>query len=118
MYVAAKFVTRGNATHRGDDPVADYESANVATLALSNKFLDQHILLRKLHRLDNCLGNFNRFSENDTDALGAFEEFDDNGSATDSFNRRQHVLSIANESRFRNTDIVATENLGRSKFVP
>ena len=55
MDVGAELVALRGATHRPDHAVADDECTDVATLRLGDELLDQHVLFRRLERLDDRL---------------------------------------------------------------
>ena len=88
-----------DAPHRRDDAVADDEGADVAAAALLDEALDQHVLLRRVQRLDDRLGDLDLGREDDADALRALEQLDHDRGAADALDRRAHVGAVAHERR-------------------
>ena len=76
-----------------------------------DELLDQHVLLRRVQRLDDRLGDLDLGREDDADALRALEQLDDDGRAADPLDRRAHVGAVAHERRRRHADVVAREDL-------
>ncbi len=117
MDVAAELVTLRGAAHRRDDAVADDEGTDVASLALGDELLDQHVLASALHRLDDRLGHLVVGREDHADALGALEQLDHDRRAADAVDGRQHVLPVADERRARHADVVARQDLDGAQLV-
>ncbi len=117
VHVAAELLPLGDATHGGDHPIAHDEGAHVAALALGDELLHQHVLPRALERLDDGGGHVAAVGEDDADALGAFEELDDDGRAAHPFDGRPHVGAITHERRAGDADLVAAEDLQAAQLV-
>ena len=107
MHVGTELVALGDAPHGGDDTVPDHQGADVATLALGDEALDEHVLLGALECLDDRLGDARIGCEDDPDALRALEQLDHDRRATDPLDRRQHIGPVAGERGGRHTDVVS-----------
>ncbi len=105
--VGAELLPLGDAAHGGDDAVADDEGADVASLALGDKLLDEHVLAGGLERLDDRLGDLLGVGEDDADALRAFQQLDDDRRAADAGDRGQDVAAVADEAGGGDADVVA-----------
>ena len=53
VHVAAELLPLRDASHRGDDSIANDECADILALALGDKFLNQHVLFLALQQFDN-----------------------------------------------------------------
>jgi hypothetical protein len=91
--------------------VADHEGPHVLALALRNELLDQDVLLGALQGLDDRLGDLVAVGQDDTHALGALEQLDDDRRAAHALDGGQHVGLGAHEGRVRDADVVAREDL-------
>ncbi len=58
MDVGSELVALRHAPHGGHDAVADHERSDVATLALSDESLQQHVVIRALECLDDRRRDF------------------------------------------------------------
>jgi hypothetical protein len=83
--VGAEFLALCDAADGGDDALADDEGADVFAFAFGDEFLEEDLLFGGVEGLDDGFGDFDFISEDDADALCAFEEFDDDGCAADAF---------------------------------
>ena len=117
VHVAAKLVAHCHAAHRRHHAVSDNNGANVFAFAFFDEFLNQHILLSAVQRFNNRFRDFGGIGEYDANALRPLKNFDNDGSAADSINRRQNVFFITYKRRRRDADIMAAENLHGAQFV-
>ncbi len=116
--VAAKLLALRDSAHRGDDLVSDHEGAHVAAFALLDELLQQDVHLGgSRQRLDHRLGDLGRISENDSDALGAFEQLDDHRRAAESLDPGHDLGGVSHEQGLRNADAVAAQHLQRAQLV-
>ena len=117
MDVAAKLVALRGAPHRGNDTVANDESADVLSPRLFDKLLNQHVLTRALECLNDRFGGLDRFSKNNADALGALKQLDHNWNAANAFDGGQDVAPFPHEDGLRNANLVTTEHLQCAQLV-
>ena len=117
MHVGPELVALRHPPHRRHDPVADDDGPDVATLALLDEGLDEHLLVRAVQGLDDRFGDLARGRQDDADALRALEQLDDDGCAAHHLDRGHDVSPVADEGRGRHTDVVAREDLGGAQLV-
>ena len=103
-----------DAADGGDDAVADDEGADVLALALRDEFLEQDLLLGAVERLDDGFGDLDLVGEDDADALGAFEQLDDDRRAADAHQGVLDVALVIDVGGEWDADIVAGKNLQAS----
>src|SRR5690606_14522712 len=118
MHVASKLLALGHAPHGRHLTVTDHDRTNVFALAFGDELLNQHVLTGALQGFDDGFGDLDAVGQDHAYALSAFEQFDDDGCASDSFYRGEHVALAAHEGRLRNAHLVATQDLQRAQLVP
>ena len=116
--IAAKFLALGHPAHSPHHLIAHDKGPDVLAFTLGDKFLDQNVLLLALQQFDDGLGGFDRLGQKDADALGSFQQFDDDRRAAHPLDGGQHILFVPHESRLGNADVVAAEDLQAAQFVP
>ena len=115
--IAAEFVTLGDTADRPDDSIANDHRPDVAAFAFGDELLDQHVLACELKGFDDGFGDLHGVGQDDADALGSLDQLDNNGGTTNSLDCWQDIAPGMNKGRFRNTDIVTTEDLQAAQFV-
>ena len=118
MHIAAEFLALGHAPHGRHHLIAHDKGPDVLAFALGHKFLDQNVLLLALQQFDDRLGRFDRLGQQHADALGAFQQFDDDRRAAHPLDGGQHILFVPHKSGLGDADQVAAEDLQAAQFVP
>ena len=107
MQVGAKFALRALPFHRGNHPVADHEAAQIRPACFLDEFLYQDTDLGAAECLDYGFGGLLRFSQDNADALCAFQQFDHDRRAADFLDNFFHLLGVVGEYGYRQTDPAA-----------
>lgn len=115
--VGAEFLALGDAAYGCYDAVSDDEGADVLAFAFGNEFLKENLLLGGVEGLDDGFCDLNLIREDDADALGAFEELDDDWCAADAHEGVFDVALVIDVSGGGDADIVAGEDLEGAEFV-
>ena len=117
VHVRPELVALRRAPHGRDHAVADDEGTDVPPATLAHEPLDQHVLVRRVQRLDDRLGHLDLGGEDDADALSALEQLDHDRGAAHPLDRRPHVGPVAHEGGLRHGDVVPGQDLRRPQLV-
>jgi hypothetical protein len=102
--------------HRGDHPVADHEHPDVGRVGLLDELLHQDIDVHALKRLDHRLCRFHRLAKHNPDALGSFEQLDDDWRPADEVDDVLGLARIVGEGCNGKSDAAPREQLKTSQL--
>ena len=90
---------RALALHRGDDPSADHDGADIAAARFLDELLNQNIHLYATEGLDNGLRGLMSLPEHNADPLCAFEQLDNDRRAAGHLDHLLRAFRIVREGR-------------------